>query len=263
MMVPLADVDQVDQLLTGLGYKKDDYIESILGDWKWRHHHVTYFHSEKPIKVEIHWRLNPGPGYEPSFDELWERKRVSKLTNSPVYYLEREDLFFFLVTHGARHGWSRLRWLTDIDQILKQDINWNKLKNRMDRYHSLHIGGQALILTSQLLNSPLIEESNRFIRGTRSIQLAQDAIFYFERMINLHSYPVSDDVSTYHKEHLYSLMSTQQKLLFILSFMYPYPEDAETLPLPTKLHFLYFPLRPLLWGWRKWKKEDLRRRRAV
>ena len=38
---------------------KDDYIQTVLNDWKWRHHHVTYFHPEKEIKLEIHWRLNP------------------------------------------------------------------------------------------------------------------------------------------------------------------------------------------------------------
>ena len=33
--------------LLKLGYVKDDYIQTVLNDWKWRHHHVTYFHPEK------------------------------------------------------------------------------------------------------------------------------------------------------------------------------------------------------------------------
>ncbi|NEU34041.1 nucleotidyltransferase family protein, partial [bacterium LRH843] len=94
------------------------------GDWKWRHHHVTYFHPIKRIKLEIHWRLNPGPSSEPQFKELWSRKRLSTVTSSPVYFLGQEDLTVFLISHGARHGWSRLRWLADIHQILNQDIEW-------------------------------------------------------------------------------------------------------------------------------------------
>ena len=84
-------------------------FESVLNDWKWRHHHVTYFHPQKKIKLEIHWRLNPGPAKEPSFRRImgWKRIRVL-LTSYPVYFLGREDLFLFLVSHGARHGWSRL-----------------------------------------------------------------------------------------------------------------------------------------------------------
>jgi hypothetical protein len=49
------------------------------------------------------------------------------------------------------------------------------------------------------------------------------------------------------------LLTVPQKIQFIASFMFPYPEDAETLPLPKALHVLYFPLRPFLWGWRKVK----------
>jgi len=263
MLVSIDDVNQVDHLLSSLGYEKDDYIETVLGDWRWRHHHVTYFHSEKPIKVEIHWRLNPGPGFEPSFNELWQRKRVSSnSTSCPVYYLEREDLFFFLVTHGARHGWSRLRWLMDIDQMLRQDLQWGKLERRFKQYNALHVGGQALILTSQLLNVPIPEKAQNFIRGNHSKFLAQEAIFYLERMVSLHSLPVPENVAFYHKKHLFHLMSVQQRLLFILSFLYPYPEDADTLPLPKKLHFLYFPLRPFLWAWRKSTKQGLGRRRV-
>ena len=55
------------------------------------------------------------------------RKRISSLTSYPIYFLGREDLFLFLVSHGARHGWSRLRWLTDIDRLLKQELNWEFL----------------------------------------------------------------------------------------------------------------------------------------
>lgn len=82
---------------------------------------ILPFSSPEKIKVEIHWRLNPGPGREPSFNELWERKAISSITtNQPIYILGNMDLFLFLVSHGARHGWSRLRWLEDIDMLLKK-----------------------------------------------------------------------------------------------------------------------------------------------
>ncbi|MDF2859199.1 MAG: Renal dipeptidase, partial [Neobacillus sp.] len=259
VLVPIYDLERVDQLLSGQGYLKDDYIQTVLGDWKWRHHHVTYFHPQKNIKIEIHWRLNPGPGKEPHFDDLWERKRISSLTSTAVYYLGREDLFLFLASHGARHGWSRLRWLTDIDGILKQEIDWVKLIKRLKQYQYLHLGGQALILASQLLNSKLVEDSKPLFQGKRPKKLAQEAVFYFERMVNLHTFPVPEDIAVYHKRHLFSLMAAKQKLFFILSFLYPYPEDTEILPLPKQFHFLYFPLRPILWTWRKLKKQVIRR----
>jgi hypothetical protein len=254
ILIPIHDLDHAEELLGRLGYVKDEYIQTVLNDWKWRHHHFTFFHSQKRIKLEIHWRLGPGPGKEPGFNELWGRKRISTITSNPTYYLGREDLFLFLVSHGARHGWSRLRWLTDIDQILKQNLDLANLLLLLKKNQLLHIGAQALILTSQLLHTTLTAEMKSILVEKRGMRLAQDALFYIYQMVNLHTDPVPEDVAKYHKRHLFSLMSNQHKVLFIMSFLYPYPEDIDTLSLPKRLHFLYFPLRPLLWAWRKTKK---------
>ncbi|WP_460291363.1 nucleotidyltransferase domain-containing protein, partial [Bacillus cereus] len=150
VLIPMQNLEKVEILLLEQGYVKDDYIQTILNDWKWRHHHITFFHPTKQIKLEIHWRLNPGPGKEPGFEELWKRKRKSTLTSNSVYMLGEEDLFLFLVSHGARHGWSRLRWLVDIKKIVDQDLNWSEIHKLMRKYQMLHLGGQALILAAQL-----------------------------------------------------------------------------------------------------------------
>ncbi|MBT2657074.1 nucleotidyltransferase family protein [Bacillus sp. ISL-18] len=252
-LISIDDLVKAEELLLNIGYEKDDYIKTVLNDWKWRHHHITYIHPEKKMKIEIHWRLNPGPGKEPNFSDLWKRKRKSSLTSYPIYYLGREDLFLFLVSHGARHGWSRLRWLLDINQISGQEVNWDHLTILLKKFNFFDVGGQALILSSELFNTPIIKEMKILINNNRAIKLAQAAIFYLERMVNLHNDPVPTEIARYHKTHLFSLMSKKQRLVFITSFMYPYPEDAETLPLPNKIHFLYFLLRPFLWAWRKAK----------
>ena len=253
ILVPIQKLNDMEELLQNAGYVKDEYIETILNDWKWRHHHFTYIHPTKEVKVEVHWRLNPGLGKEPSFNEMWERKCTSYLTKSPLYFLGKEDLFLFLVSHGARHGWSRLRWLFDIHQIVKSDLDWAKIHTLLRENEYLHLGGQAILLARQLLHTAVTEDMKFLIKGNRPKQLASEAIFYLERMVNLHTDPVPEDVAKYHKRHLFSLMSKQQKLFFLLSLLYPFPIDAETLPLPKKLHFLYFPLRPVLWALRKRK----------
>jgi hypothetical protein len=257
ILVSMDDLDHAEELLRRCGYLKDDYIQTILNDWKWRHHHVTFFHPHNGTKLEIHWRLGPGPRKEPGFHELWKRKRISTITSNPIYYLGREDLFLFLVSHGARHGWSRLRWLMDIDQMLKQNLDFANLLLLLKKYQLVHIGTQALILTSQLLHTTLTAEMKSILVEKRGMRLAQDALFYIYQMVNLHTYPIPEDVAKYHKRHLFSLMSNRHKVLFIMSFLYPYPEDTDTLMLPKYLHFLYFPLRPLLWAWRKTKKSAL------
>ncbi|RDW22393.1 Renal dipeptidase [Oceanobacillus arenosus] len=257
VLIPIEQLHLAEEILVAYGYEKDDYIKTVLNDWKWRHHHITFIHPIKKIKVEIHWRLSPGPAKEPSFAKLWERRRKSSITNQPVYLLSKSDLFLFLTAHGARHGWSRIRWLLDIHQLVGQKLDEERVLQILKDYRSLHIGGQTLILASELFHTRLPSNMGLLCNGERSRNLAQGAIFYLESMVNLHTDPVPESVARYHKQNLFALMSFQQKCIFILSFLYPYPEDRDTLPLPMPLHFLYFPLRPFLWAWRKSRGQAL------
>ena len=74
ILISIKDIYIAEKILIAEGFEKDDYIETVLNDWKWRHHHITFIHPQKRIKVEVHWRLNPGPGREPKFKELWGEK---------------------------------------------------------------------------------------------------------------------------------------------------------------------------------------------
>lgn len=82
-------------------------------------------------------------------------------------------------------------------------------------------------------------------------RLAQDILFYLPRIVNLNTPPLEPEVEQHFKRYLPSILSTRSRMLRSASFLYPYAADAKTLPLPRMLHFLYFPLRPLLWSWRK------------
>ncbi|WP_310551268.1 nucleotidyltransferase domain-containing protein [Paenibacillus glufosinatiresistens] len=251
VLVPVEMLDQAEALLASSGYIKDEYIRSVLNDWKWRHHHYAYVHSATGLKVEVHWRLNPTPALDPRFDELWERKRVSTLSADPLYYLGREDLFFFLATHGARHGWSRVRWLLDIHKLLGQNPDPDRLTRTLKKYNVVSIGGQALALADRLLSSEMAPELRKLRDRPRSQKLAMEAMYYVERRINLHNKPLPEEVERYHKRHQFRLLAPGRKTFFTLSLLFPYPEDADTLPLPKRLHVLYIPLRPVLWLWRK------------
>jgi hypothetical protein len=259
LLVPLEDLLKAQTLLELLGFEQevDFKIDMNLNDWKWRHHHLSFYHPNKHVKIEIHWRLNPGPGREPSFNDLWETKRISSLTNHPVNYLGREDLIFFLITHGARHGWSRLRWLLDIDLLARQEVKWESVTRLLMKYQSLTLGGQALKLSSRLLETPIHQEMKPIISDPISTQLAQNAIFYLEEMVNLHTEPLPERIERYHNQYLLSLMTTKQKFLYFLSVLYPSITDVRTIQLPKKLYFLYFPIRPFLLVIRKKRKQSI------
>ena len=166
--------------------------------------------------LEIHWRLEPYPSKEPTFDELWERKRVSSITSYPVYFLGEEDLFLYLVSHGARHGWFRLRWLLDIDQMVRKGFDLEKTKHLLNKYRRSHIGGQALLLASELLKTPIEGDLKKLTERNDSKKLAQNAIEFINGMDSLEA--ISSTKS--YKRYSYSLKKSQnfiENFHFILS----------------------------------------------
>lgn len=251
ILIQINDLEKAENLLLSFGYRREG-IQNILNDWKWKHYHITYFNSQKGIQVEIHWRLHPRPLKEPSFDELWERRKVSKINSELVFILGEEDLFVYLLVHGARHGWFRLRWLIDIDRILRKKLNWKTSNLLLKEYKYHYLGGQALILTSQLLRTPIVKEIQSLLQEKHSKKLAKQAILYLIEPKD--SEITSGPLVKGHVSYLFSLMSNIQKISFALILLYPSSKDAMVLRLPKDLHFLYFPLRPFLWIWRKIRK---------
>lgn len=277
ILIQKEDLRKAEHLLLSFGYERV-IAPSAPQEWKWTYHHEIYYNPYKKIQLEIHWRLHPRPSKEPSFDELWQRKRKSKLLAYPVYFLGKEDLFYYLIAHGARHGWFRLRWLTDIDQIVKKFINNEENNMLQSKYQFHHLGrqakllsGQALFLASQLLNTPLNEDMKKIATRSRSRKLAKMAVFYMSEMTNTSLSYTKLDKTTLHKgylsslhlnikkyllvtHYLFSLKSNLQKFFFIIRLFFPNSADTSTIILPKPFRFLYFPLRPFLWIWRKTKK---------
>lgn len=243
VLVRETDLDKVDALLLASGYVKDG-APSLLNGTKRKTHHVEYVHSQKKIQIEIHWRLHNPPVNESSFNELWQRRRRSALTSSPVFFLGEEDLFLHLVVHGARHGWFRLRWLVDMDKVFQKKLDYQQVKVLMKKLGYAHLVGQAMILSSQLLNTPVNKELKATTEGSRPTKLAEKAYVYI-----CDSKEITSIIS-----YLLSLKSPVQKVGYLMTVAYPSYKDAKLLPLPKPLHFLYFLLRPFLWMGRKVKK---------
>ncbi|NEW07137.1 nucleotidyltransferase family protein [Paenibacillus sp. SYP-B3998] len=255
ILVPMEDVEKAEQILMDLGYEVNHEFPRILGDWKWRFHHISFFHAQKRIQLELHWRLNPEMGMEPKFHELWDRSRVSTITKYPVHFLGNEDLFLYLVSHGARHAWFRLRWLVDIDKIVHKGLDWTTLRELLQVYKSNHVGGQALLLIAALFGTEITHEMSTLIEGKLQRKLAINALAFIRTTINLCSEP-HPELDKQYRRYMYRLRWGQQKWNFIMRRFYPSSTDAVMLPLPKALHFLYVPLRPFLWLLRQIKQQS-------
>ena len=253
ILVSIDEMEKTEEILVSLGYEADHKFSKVLSDWKWKSHHISYLHPQKKIQIEVHWKLNSRFIQEPSFDELWNRKKASELTVYPIYLLGREDLFFYLSSHGARHAWFRLRWLKDIERLLGLEMDWAKLISVFKKYQSSQIGGQSLLLSAKLLQAQIPKEIDDLASMQQAEKTAQQSLLFIGSMFNFSPTPPKEMIKPYNN-YLFSLKSLQEKWRYLLKLSYPTTDDALAFPLPEPLHFLYYPLRPLIWGWRRFKR---------
>ncbi|WP_416046137.1 nucleotidyltransferase family protein [Priestia megaterium] len=257
ILVREEELEKAESILLSLGYEKEE-IPTVLNEIKWRHHHIAYYHPKKKIQVEVHWRLHPRSMKRTRFEELWNGKRESQLTKHPISFMGTEDLLLYLISHGARHGWFRLRWLKDIDQMVRnKDINYVRFKALAIKHQQKHLVGQAFQLATLLFQTPVHEELQDIVNTRRVNRLAEKAMPYIKEMVQLHVHPQPKNLEKSYKNYLFSIKTKRQKCKFFIISFYPNPLDERTFRLPKSLYFLYFLLRPFLWSWRKLKKPVL------
>ncbi len=212
LLIAPDDMDEAEHWMKEAGYASKSGEVRVLGSWKWKDHHASYLHPQKRVEIELHWRLHPDGGGEPSFDELWNCRKMGKaagtsrqvplgpadnrtVMTSCMYTLGSEHQFLYLSAHGARHGWFRLRWLVDIDRLAVCAVDWEALLPMMRRYGGLPAGGQAWALAAALLGTP-IPESMRPVSATRQAhRLALSALAFMQASVPA-PYPIAHGSGT-------------------------------------------------------------------
>ena len=163
LLVKPEELDQAEQLLLSDGYRRQrlDFAltprqkKAYLKQW----HHVSYYHPERQIIVELHWRLCSNPHLLPStyLQRMIETTQQLSIAGTQITSLSDEDTLLYLCLHGANHGWYRLKWLCDVAQFLHRDqaINWQAWVENVLALTLHRPVAQALLLAHQLFDAPL------------------------------------------------------------------------------------------------------------
>ena len=81
-------------------------------------HSYDFYHEQKKIFIEMHWRFWPVFFSSVNPRNIWHRRESIKLGGRLVSNLKIEDYLIVLCMHGSRHQWERLAWLCDIAMLL-------------------------------------------------------------------------------------------------------------------------------------------------
>jgi hypothetical protein len=247
LLVPPEQAWDAVQVLLACGFS----LEFDLPKNRWEglqkiYNHLYLYRPEHEWGVEIHWALF-NPSYLLPFDlsAHW-----SELKGGKEGRLDAEETLVMLCAHGTKHLWGQLKWLVDIDRLIRNGpaIDWDKallLAGRSGSTRALLLG---LHLASVLCRTPLSEEMVEKIDADSPVgSLTEDVI------ANL--FPKNPERRRFIHEYTFFLKSREHFVerwkQILLWLFWPRPDDWQVFPLGDRYFWLYYVARPvrMIWKW--------------
>lgn len=216
---------------------------------------VTYNYKlvreEDGLLVELHWAITSQDHAFPlDLERVWKRLEPITVAGETLLHFQREDLLLILCQHGSKHKWKRLDWICDVAELLRvhPEMEWGSVRERAHRLGCQRMLFLGLCLAEDLLGAALPENVSHQLRADRVVPSLADCIqegLFAEGEI----LPRTAE-RRFFRHRLRERL--RDRLPFFLYYLPSYlgrrltptAEDRELLPLPERLAFLYYLLRP-------------------
>ena len=245
--------DRAVKLLLDSGYElHSNGAASIPGAFRInRRKDVSLVRPDDKIRVELHWKLSGSYFAMPlQLNRLWTRMDKSILGGVPVSTLPFNDLFVYLCLHAARHGFERLEWICDINELILNETNadWESIRKHARVHGCEKVLELALFLVYDLFGTR--PEYPEFGRIARDKLLMKTAVLIRRRLF---TEPAgSNEIGDWYVYHLMLKEKRRDRVklhLFYLAWYLkllfrPNSADKTVFGLPSSFYPLYFVLRP-------------------
>ena len=180
LLVAPGDVAATIALLEGIGYRIVDPAGPIdagrlpvLIDMV---KECTLVHADNGAMVDLHWRAVSIKGLMEEPDLARDVRQVI-VAGHALPTLGAEPLMVYLAVHGARHGWSRLKWLADFNAMLTamDDATVAALRARARRDGVERAMDLALLQTARIFEVQVPADVGRS-RRVRRLAALSDAL---------------------------------------------------------------------------------------
>lgn len=263
LLVPPAQVLEVERVLLGLGYKRFEPGAKLTP--RRMKHYLRYYKnftylSEKGPPLELHWRLFLNTPMLKGEEIRFPPTMPVTVGPGVVATLDRNELFLYLCAHGAIHGWPILKWIADIGALLSvmtaEDLA--DIAVQADEQGLMAELRSALILVDLFLaiERPMVElQSEKPDRTVeRIVDMAQRLLTAKNYCLEIHRLPrFGMFFYDLRLRSTWRYRSEDIRRALVL------PDDWELIDLPDALFPLYAVVRPVSWLMRHWPRSSGRK----
>ena len=161
ILIRRKDLNPMKDILLANGYRAvinfNQKLESLYFRSKCE---CAFQNKERGSIVEIHW--TPVPTYFADIGHIQQYlDRIEKdiIGSTKISTFCPEDLLIVLSVHGARHLWHSLKWICDLDRVIRinPELDWEAIVDIAKKCSISRMVYSGLLLASSLLYSPIPE----------------------------------------------------------------------------------------------------------
>lgn len=250
ILVDPLEFDSTEKILEQMGYiryspdfqltprQQKTYLEI--------HHHFEYYHPQRATSVELHWKIRSfNVKKVPTAYHIGKQKINVSGYQIPV--MDNENWLLFLMIHGYKHFWTRLRWLYDIKEFMNTPIDWNKVIGLADLYESKVILHQTLILSNYLFDVPIPNCLERSLNTDKKAMKIANIVIERLCIKNASKSKFCNFIKDFFVSYHYSNYTIKNKLNHLRLMTKPGLVEYKLISLPDILFPFYYIIRPIYW----------------
>jgi hypothetical protein len=274
ILVRPEGVDSADEILKREGYRR---LSPEYGRTEKRRQmevryerHREYYNDDLSVLVELHWRIEMLSPEKVA--ALWSYSWQMDWQGTTIRTMRDEALTLTVCDHGSGHRFSRLKWLSDSVMMLAVTRPLSEEMLKLAQYFDMERSlAQVAILACWLYDLELPDTLQDLVRREKfAVRMAARAIDTMLGTIKSPNNPSQNKnflhyamraTSAYVTSIPYEMaMRKRSPLRVTLDRNLVRAADFTAFPLPDKLIWLYYPLRPIFWilrrsGWHhRWSR---------
>ena len=249
LLVPPGDLDAAEQALRRMGYRRIRSIAALTPRQRRyllkSQHHFNYV-SGAGVEVELHWKYDES--FNVRFDEVWANRKPVTAFGARVMTLGDEDCFLFLMLHGSRHGWRRLRWLLDVYEIARKNaLDWAAIRAAAQARGMTYMLEQTFCLLRMLFGLELPKGMDDLpIDRPDTARLVELALTLMASEDDLCD-NLNHECHLVYKAYMLAWWRTpSERLRYMLAHFRPGPDDFSAVRIGDAFFWLYYAVRPAL-----------------
>ncbi len=161
LLVEPGRYDDAEQIVLAAGFERTypsfEMSPSQRASFKALHNAFSYLRRSDRLQVDLHWRTSQNPALMPHIDAQWPSMvQTVDVAGAKLPVLGPAAHFVYVMVHGAKHGWSRLKWLVDVDRIVRQlsPEQISEAERLCREYQLERLAGGTLRLARDILGTP-------------------------------------------------------------------------------------------------------------